>query len=491
MKLLKRWLRVLSAGLVVLIAVDHTHAQFASRHCESGCTGCADPSCGVPDGCDSSGCDGCSSGGLFGGRGLGGGRMMFGGGGVLGNCQSCGGYDMCGPQGICGSCMMLGGGAYPGGLGPNNCYDFAAMNGDPMCRFCGYQGCVRCGWGLGLIARSRLGNLARFLLPYGEGGVATPRWFDLSAEAVVLKRERGPGAFNYSSLGAGSGIFVLDNNSIDMDGYRAGLGLQGNLQLGVATSLEAVYFGLNRWTENAVAVDNPDGAANLFSFISAFGLDPLNGFDDSDRSLTHTLNYRSELHNGEFNLRKRWAGKYRWFQGSWLMGIRYLDLDETLTFDAVGQNNNAASGNQPRFFQYRTNTRNSLTAFQVGGDLWLNVIPGIKAGVEAKYAIGGNQAQQDTLINGNSLVDFAEFASTTRSAYIAQLNFPVVYRLNYSWAFRGSYQLMYIDNLALAADNFNASPPPLILPGSVRNVVVNSDAEVFYSGFTAGAEFTW
>lgn len=517
MKLLNHWLRLLSAGLVTWVTVNSLHAQGLPHRHGPDCAGDHEATCAAPDGCDSSSCDGgCDGscgrgggllGGGMGGRGMGDGGMggpgLFGGPGLMGGmggdhsvfgaCRGCGVFGPCSPGGICGTCGPMGGLAGGGGLGGDmmDCNQFGEANSDPMCPRCGYQGCFRCGWGLGLLASSKMGNMAKHLLPYGEGGVSTPRWFDLSAEAVILKRDSGPGNFNYSSLGAGSNNFVLTNNSVDMGQYRAGLGLQGNLQLGVATSLEGVYFGLNRWSRSATANDNPNGAANLYSFISAFGLDPLNGFDDSDRSLTHSLTYESRLNNGEFNLRRRWAGQYRWFQGSWLMGMRYLSLDENLLFAARGENNNGAANNGPRFFNYNTAATNSLTAFQVGADLWMNVIPGVKIGTEAKFGVGGNTATQTTTINANSLNNFVEKITDGREAYIASLSIPLVYKITYGVALRGSYQMLYIDNLALAADNFNNVPPALILPGSIRNVRINNDAEVLYTGFTAGAEFTW
>jgi hypothetical protein len=48
-----------------------------------------------------------------------------------------------------------------------------------------------------------------------------------------------------------------------------------------------------------------------------------------------------------------------------------------------------------------------------------------------------------------------------------------------------------MDNVALASDNFNATAPSVISPTASRIARVNTDANVVYQGFTAGAEFTW
>lgn len=344
--------------------------------------------------------------------------------------------------------------------------------------------------------RGRCASMRGILRPYGEGGIAAQRWFDFSAEAIALQRTRGASNVNLSSRGAGTNNFVLGTDNVDLDKMRAGLSVQANIQTGPGSNLEVVYFGLNRWSESASVNSTPNAAPDLYSFISAFGTVPVNGFDDSDRSLVHTLTYRSELHNGEINFRRRWAEPQGFFQGSFLAGIRYFDLDESARFTATGQNNNAAANNGARFFDYNVATRNSLVGFQIGSDLWYNLVPGIKLGVEGKTGIYNNRSHQDTNIFANSLPAFGippivEGVLSNRTANITQLSAQGVYRLNYSWAFRGSYQFMYIDNVALAAENFNAAPPAVFLPNAVRNVSINNTADIVYQGFTLGGEYTW
>jgi len=302
-----------------------------------------------------------------------------------------------------------------------------------------------------------------------------------------------PSLFAVSSLGANSGNFVLSTDMVAPDTIRGGLAAQVNVQVGPGSNLEVAYFGLDASEGSAVA---RSASANLFSFISNFGTLPNGGFDDSDRSLIHTLDYRSELHNGEINLRRRWSEPAGYFQGSFLTGVRYLDLDEGSRFTAESLNNNTAQNNGPRFFDYNVATRNSLVGWQVGTDLWYNFLPGIKMGVEFKTGIYNNRSQQNTSIFANSLPAFGipeinEYALDNRTAYITQLSPQLVYRLNYSVAFRTSYQVLWIDNVALASGNFNSTPPSLFLPGSNRLATINNSSDIVYQGFTAGVEFTW
>ena len=408
------------------------------------------------------------------------------------------GPGMMGPEG-CPPGMMG-----PGMMGPEGCPP--GMMGPGMmgpCPECGgpFAGCVRSHvdrWGrnpYGLFAGlgGCLAGLPSLLVPYGEGGIASQRWFDASLEVIGLNRTTGGSNFAVSSLGANSGNFVLGTDMVAPDSMQAGLAAQINVQVGPGSNLEFAYFGLGQDEGSAVA---QSASANLFSFVSNFGTLPAGGFDDSDRSLIHTLDYRSELHNGEISIRRRWSEPVGYFQGSFLTGVRYLDLDEGSRFTADGLNNNGAANNGPRFFDYDVATRNSLVGWQVGADLWYNFLPGIKMGVEFKTGIYNNRSQQDTSIFANSLPSFGipeirEYALDNRAAYITQLTPQLVYRLNHSIAFRTSYQVLWIDNVALASDNFNGTPPSLFLPGSNRLAAINNSSDIVYQGITAGVEFTW
>ena len=441
--------------------------------------GC-DPSCGVAEQCCGPNCDAGMAGyGLHGGNGMqcGPGMMAEG---------------PCGPQ--CGQGCGCGFGAglaarFGQGCGPLGCNGGSFGDGRYLRDlFGGCQGRFR-------------GLLGSILTPYGEGGVASQRWFDLSVDATAFRRDNSIGAFNFSSQDIGPANIVLSSNDVGLDNYSAGLALQANIQCGPGSNLEVAYFGLNKWNESATVNSTPAGSPTLFSYISDFGQSPPDGYDDPDRSLTHTLNYQSTFNNGEVNFRRRWVEPSGFLQGSFLAGIRYFQLDETLTFSARGQNNNSAADNGLRFFDSETETSNQLTGFQVGGDLWANLVPGIKVGTELKTGIYGNHGIQETRIFANSLGSsqssgvpaINERASDGRTAYLTQWSVSGIYRLTYSWTVRSSYQLIYVDNVALAPENVNAQAPGLLSGNTsqVRNVSINNDGEVLYTGFTLGAEYLW
>jgi hypothetical protein len=390
---------------------------------------------------------------------------------------------------------------YPASFGPEG-MDPSMMGGPQPCPECGGLGggCAgHCdGFGrsiTGLLSHMRgcVAGLPISLAPYGEGGIATQRWYDASFEVIGLARTTGASTFYTSSIGQGTGDFVLGSDNVPIDSMNAGLMTQLNIQTGPGSNIEILYFGLDDWDQSASVFRQQ---ADLYSFISNFGTLPAGGFDDSDRSLQHTLSYNSELHNGELSFRRRWAEPYGFFQGSFLTGVRYLDLDENSVFTAEGLNNNGAANNGPRFFDYSVNTSNALVGWQVGGDLWYNWLPGVKVGCELKTGIYNNRSQQHSTIFANSLPGFGipeinESVVENTAAYITQLSPQLVYRLSYSVAFRTSYQVIWVDNVALAVNNYNSTPPSLFLPGAGRVATINNKSDIVYNGLTAGVELMW
>jgi hypothetical protein len=432
--------------------------------------------------CDDSACDSCNGGGgggLFGK--LRSGRL----GGGLG-CASCMGRG-------CGNCSGMGGfggGCGPGGCGPDGCGLGAGVGGPltPLCIFCQGSGCGVCSTNLlGGVAA----GVADLLTPYTEAGICAQRWCDFSAEALILKRSGGAADVVVTTQFPADqgGVPVLSTGAVDFDDYEPGLRLTGSLLCHAGTNLEVTYFGLNSWDAQAAVTSD---APNLFSAWSDFGVNPPLGFDDTDRSLSQSLDYESALHSAEVNYRKRWVGPYCRFQGSWLAGIRYFDLDEALIYSTRGEFNNG-TGNFLRFSDTQVRTRNALTGVQIGGDLWWNIYPGINLGVEAKGGIFGNRAEQDTTFVANSVDFLTEGASSSKTAYVGELALTSIYRLSYSWSVRSSLFLLSVDNVALAPNNLNFDGPVGFFapPVGQRLTVVDINDSVTYTGYSIGAEYIW
>ncbi len=375
------------------------------------------------------------------------------------------------------------------------------------CGNCGGRGCLFCGSGNGCLGNGTLTRLLGPLAPYGEGGCGAQRWFDISIGTIGLQRSSNIGAFQSTIQDIQTGAFlpttaissngingpiVLRSTDVDAGRLRFGLEAIANVQTGPGANVEVRYFGLNQWEDTATQrLANPD----LFSVFSVFGTDPNNGFDDTDRSFIHTLNFNSELHSGEVSYKRYFQTPATWLQGAWLAGVRYIDLDEQFGFAAVGSFNNAFQFNQLRFFNYDTFTRNQMTGFQVGGELWASVVPGWMVGVQSKSGIYGNHAEVEANIVSNSIAGARDFLQDGRTAYASELIVSSVYRLTYSWSVRTSYNLLYLDNVALAQENFN--PRDLSNAFGQGNFTanrvpfLNQDGEVLYHGFSVAGEWTF
>ena len=469
-----------------------------------GSSGCGDAGCGGT-GCGTAGCNQCGGGrvGFFQRRMaarearrmqpcepiLSGGLL----GKIRGGCGACGG-------GGCASCAM-GGGEELSGL-------------RHACMFCRGSGCSACQfWNPAAL----VGALA-YLKPHTEGGLCRQRWYDFSAGAVFLGHTtHGAGSNVITQRGAGGfGTPVLFGNQGLGGDLEAGIRLSAALIFGPGGNVEVTYMGGQEWEDSATVrapatlVANPDpttsgafpfviaSGADLFSFISDFGTDPIGGFDDTDRSISQTVSSEARFHSGEVNYRRRTVGPYCRFQGSWLMGLRYLRYDENLGLAMVGLNNDGTDATLTdgtlRFFNANNRLKNDMLGVQVGGDLWWNLIPGVSIGVDGKLAWLQNEVRGDLSIRSNSIVGGGPGTATRElqdqnDTLAAEFQFKTIYRLSHSWTYRMSYNLIAIDEVASAgldAPTINSaiSTNSLSTPGLNYNSVV-------LNGFSVGAEYVW
>jgi hypothetical protein len=163
-----------------------------------------------------------------------------------------------------------------------------------------------------------------------------------------------------------------------------------------------------------------------------------------------------------------------------------LQADEDFEYITVNDTNGIAD--------FDVNTNNSLTGFQMGGDLWFCVIPGLRIGGEAKAGIFGNHASQGSTITATSLVlPFEEQVKVNDVAFVGNLDLLMLYRLNYNWTLKVGYQFLFVDGVALASENFNPTPPAIFSGGGtlIRRPTINDNGNALYHGLMLGAEFMW
>jgi hypothetical protein len=395
----------------------------------------------------------------------------------------------------------MSGGPMPGGPMGGPAYGGPGTDG---CQFCGGYGCDNCRGGIfghhrgyqgghgSWLPNGLLGDVLGLVAPYPDGGCAAVRWFDFAVDYMMLKRDNtGRSDQAFTSLGI-AGPTVLSANDLDFGSYEPGFRFTGAFQVGSANSVEFTYFGQFHYDARATA--RAPGA--LFSVYSDFGLVPFGGFAEFDMADFQQIDYTSSIDSFEVNWRNRWMAPNCRYQGSWTVGVRHFILDEKLRYATSSYANGIVSGIGviPARSQSDTDVTNNLTGIQFGTDLWVCVLPGLRAGGEVQAGVYGNHMNINTTIGSNLLPDVNEFRERQESndvAFIGQINLLTTYRINYQWTVRAGYQFLYVEGVALAPENFNPQPPFLNNPFDPRVSFVNDNGNVFYHGWNVGLEFMW
>ena len=357
---------------------------------------------------------------------------------------------------------------------------------------CGPGGCGLLGGGLGMgLANSQYGGYGTMLAgqqngPFGGGGCCTPIWHDFHVEALHLRRDDVGTNVNFTSDGAG-GPIVLSTDDLDLEdsvGFRATY----SYLIAPATNLEATYFGTHEWSDSASVTS----AGDLWSVFSDFGAfspqQGQQGFQQTvDAAIFHSIDYSSEIHNIELNLRRRWVSANCLLHGSYLAGVRYVSLNEAFSHDT-----RVVDGG---FLNYDVETQNDMTGFQLGGDLFVCVSPRFKLGAEVEAGMFGNDADYQGVVNTREVTNgvavdanpINESDDQTDVSILAEASAIALFRVTPRFTLRGGYTVMYMDGVALATENFNANSSPFSATG--RPVSINNNGEAFYHGANLG--FTW
>ncbi len=413
-----------------------------------------------------------------------------------GGCDSMGGCDgMGGCNGCCGGgCGLFQGGGPQGGvLGKLH---NGELNGSDFCLFCRGAGCGVCQSQFNPAAA--LASLG-FLLPYQDAGIGAQRWYDLSLEGVFLSRSSSPAGLNVITQRGqgGTGVPVISAGDIFTNDLEGGVRASIAMILGPGGNIEATYLGGQEWNDSKTVT----GPADLFSFITDFGTNPpagggfAGGFDDTDRSTSQTASSFAEFHSGEINYRRRTVGPYRRFQGSWLVGLRYLRYDNGLGLNIVGDNTNALNSSL-RFFNGSENVKNSMLGGQIGGDFWWNVMPGINLGFAAKGLWLNNNIRGESRYFANSIGPgatpgtFTETRDDHDSTLAAEIEATMVYRLTHSWSVRGGYYLLGIQDIATPALNGDFIRTSINAGAATSQRSFSFDT-VTLQGVTGGVEYIW
>jgi hypothetical protein len=401
--------------------------------------------------------------------------------------------DAYGAYGAAPDGMAMGGGGGPGmgggvPMGPDLMYG----GGGGGCPYCGGMGCDACGGGLH--GAGLLGDVFGLVAPYPDGGCAAVRWYDVAIDYMALRREDAGRRVDFASSGI-NGPIVLDTTDLDFDN-ESSFRFSAMFQWGAGSNIEFTYYGLFFW-DSAASVTDPTN--NLFSPFSEFGSNPLNGFPETDQANFASIDYESSFDSFEINFRQRWMAPNCRYQGSCIYGVRYFKLDEDFNYFTQSTIPGDPTADPPTLdtigsLSNNINVHNNMVGIQIGGDLWMCILPGLRVGAEGKAAVlGNNIAVENTIAVNTGLQVPVEDLVTHDVSFLGEANIMGTYRLNQQWTLRGGYQFLFVDGVALAPENFNPVPPAVFNPppGVNRVASINDNGNVFYHGWFAGAEFMW
>ena len=104
------------------------------------------------------------------------------------------------------------------------------------------------------------------------------------------------------------------------------------MQLGAGNNIESTWLGGFNWASQAQAWSD-DQPAVLDHEPLRHGSFP--GVRGHRSRAMQQIAYSSELNSVEMNYRQRWVGPNVRVQGSWLAGVRFVELEEDFTLPDV------------------------------------------------------------------------------------------------------------------------------------------------------------
>ena len=243
---------------------------------------------------------------------------------------------------------------------------------------------------------------------------------------------------------------------------------------------EIGYWGV--WGQSATAF----AAASPPDFLQM--PDPLGGLMTIDGE-TATVNYNSLINSAEANVFSTWT-EWRdhsgsWLTVDWLAGFRYVGVEDaaSILMDSCQADNPDLRTN----VRYDVRTRNNMFGGQIGvrprwtWDRW--ALEGwAKAGL-----LGNSQKQiQDPLFDYTGFRQRQGLSATgSETAFIGDVNLSVIYRLTDIWGIRAGYNLVWIDGIALAPNQFAFANT------DVAGTALASSGGMLLSGANLGLEARW
>lgn len=282
-----------------------------------------------------------------------------------------------------------------------------------------------------------------------------PLW-TVSAGAVILTRgapQSSPIARNFQNTST-----LLDANEFKFN-WAAGADISAVRRVVNVDAVDAIdvrYFGVQSWQASSSMDTN-----GFWRFPNGVGLFHPSHLDSV---------WRSQFYSAELNVRRN--SSYSWLTS--VAGFRWLQLNDQLN---IMQRLADSSRHD-----FDTTTRNNLYGVQVGAIT--RILDGggpLAISCASKAGIYGNAAANHWNVNSTLL----SADQQDQFAFVGDVNALANYRISDHIAFQGGYQLLWIEGVAVAGDQFAAMHQQTTHDG------INSTGGAFFHGATAGLTLTW
>lgn len=306
--------------------------------------------------------------------------------------------------------------------------------------------------------------------------------FNFQADALFLYQSNRGASRDFTSLEIG-GKTVLSSKDLNSR-WAAGWRLMGEVIFDTCDRIDVSYLQCGDWSDSASASDL---AGNLFSLWSDFGRDPYQGYPGVDHATKHKIDWHSGFSTWEINYRDHICffeiPGYCRVEGAVIYGFRHFDLEEALKLKTY------VDPYAPKM-SCRVETENSLNGLQLGAEAWIPAGSCIDIGLELKGDLFLNQFQQKTRVYASELLDdpIREKKDDWGASWGVECALKASYELTPCLYLRMGYLYLFVDDLALAASNFNKKSP--FEEGGRRKKLSNSDA-VSYQGINCGVDWCW
>lgn len=217
--------------------------------------------------------------------------------------------------------------------------------------------------------------------------------------------------------------------------------------------LEVRFFEIDDWTDRvARTFTGPVAQINTAPQVNILPGGPV------------LTGYSSRLLNAEINARRRIGSECEWVTVS--SGFRYINLAERISGQLLAAG--ATTGT------LRLDTENNLYGVQFGldGTVWGN-----RRGCIEGYGRAGIYANESSANRIQSVAAASRARSTASPAFVGEIGAKAKYRLSENLSLYGRYQVLALDGVALASDQFKT--------------LHTADSTLVYHGAAFGVEFVY